>query len=89
MAAQGTQQKYDHDRIERAARIYSSSKDAATALGIAQDSFIRGCPELRPVSCEHWRGVSVSYPLKAKAILPSVTRLSFVATAARRSTDCF
>ena len=43
MAAQGTQQKYDHDRIERAARIYSSSKDAATALGIAQGSFIRLC----------------------------------------------
>ena len=35
--------KYTKDRIERAARIYSSSKDAGIALGIDPNSFRRLC----------------------------------------------
>ena len=35
--------RFDKDRIERAARIYSSNKDAGLALGIAPGSFGRLC----------------------------------------------
>ena len=34
---------YPKERIERAARIYSTAKDAATALGIDPNSFRRLC----------------------------------------------
>lgn len=35
--------QFDRDRIERVARIYSSNKDAAAALGILPQSFQRLC----------------------------------------------
>ena len=35
--------RFDKSRIERAARIYSSNKDAGLALGIAPGSFGRLC----------------------------------------------
>lgn len=35
--------KFDRDRIDRAARMYRSTKDAALALGIAPVSFTRLC----------------------------------------------
>ena len=35
--------QFDHDRIERAARIYRSNRDAGLALGIAPGSFGRLC----------------------------------------------
>jgi hypothetical protein len=34
---------FDRERIERAARIYSSNRDASMALGIAPGSFGRLC----------------------------------------------
>jgi len=34
---------YDRDRIERAARMYTSNRDAGLALGIAPGSFGRLC----------------------------------------------
>ena len=36
-------ERYDRDRIERAARIYASNRDAGLALGIAPSSFGRLC----------------------------------------------
>jgi|26BtaG_2_1085354.scaffolds.fasta_scaffold04991_16 hypothetical protein len=36
-------EKFDRARIERAARIYASNKDAGIALGIAPGSFLRLC----------------------------------------------
>lgn len=36
-------EKFDRDRIERAARIYASNRDAGMALGIAPGSFGRLC----------------------------------------------
>ena len=36
-------QKIERERIERAARIYPSSKEASRALGIAPGSFSRLC----------------------------------------------
>ena len=36
-------QQFDRERIERAARIYSSNNDAGSALGIAPGSFGRLC----------------------------------------------
>ena len=35
--------RFDRDRIERAARIYASNRDAGLALGIAPSSFGRLC----------------------------------------------
>ena len=35
--------KFDKNRIERAARIYASNRDAGVALGIAPGSFGRLC----------------------------------------------
>ena len=36
-------ERFDKDRIERAARIYASNQDAGLALGIAPGSFGRLC----------------------------------------------
>ena len=36
-------EKISRERIERAARIYKSSKDASQALGLAPGSFSRAC----------------------------------------------
>jgi hypothetical protein len=36
-------ERFDRKRIERAARIYSSNRDAGMALGIAPGSFGRLC----------------------------------------------
>ena len=36
-------EQYDRDRIERAARMYASNRDAGMALGIAPGSFGRLC----------------------------------------------
>ena len=36
-------QKTGRERVERAARIYHSNRDAGTALGIDQRSFARLC----------------------------------------------
>ena len=36
-------EKFNRERIERAARIYSSNRDAGVALGIAPGSFGRLC----------------------------------------------
>ena len=36
-------EKISRERIERAARIYKSSKEASRALGIAPGSFSRAC----------------------------------------------
>ena len=38
-------QKTDRKRVERAARIYASNKDASKALGIALGSFGRLCQQ--------------------------------------------
>ena len=35
--------QFDRDRVERAARIYASNRDAGLALGIAPGSFGRLC----------------------------------------------
>lgn len=39
-------ERIDRERIERAARIYSSNNDAGQALGIAPGSFGRRCRQL-------------------------------------------
>ena len=36
-------EKFDTERVERAARIYASNRDAGQALGIAPGSFGRLC----------------------------------------------
>jgi hypothetical protein len=36
-------EQFDRERIERAARIYASNRDAGQALGIAPGSFGRLC----------------------------------------------
>jgi len=36
-------ESYDRERIERAARMYASNRDAGLALGIAPGSFGRLC----------------------------------------------
>jgi hypothetical protein len=36
-------EQFDRERIERAARIYASNRDAGLALGIAPGSFGRLC----------------------------------------------
>ena len=36
-------ERFDRDRIERAARIYASNRDAGLALGMAPSSFGRLC----------------------------------------------
>ncbi len=36
-------EQFDRERIERAARIYASNRDAGQALGIAPGSFGRMC----------------------------------------------
>ncbi len=38
--------KLDPERVKRAARMYSSNKDAALALGIYPASFARACRQL-------------------------------------------
>ena len=42
-AGGGTVVKIERYRVERAARIYRTSKDAGVALGIASQSFCRLC----------------------------------------------
>ena len=37
------QERFDKERVERAARIYASNQDAAAALGIQPGSFGRMC----------------------------------------------
>lgn len=36
-------EQFDRERVERAARIYASNRDAGVALGIAPGSFGRLC----------------------------------------------
>ena len=39
----GTKQTYDKARIERAARLYRTNRDAGQALGVHPSSFVRMC----------------------------------------------
>ena len=51
-------QRTSKERVERAARMYSSNKDASRALGIAQGSFGRLCRQY---------GIETPYERKRKA----------------------
>ena len=51
-------QRTSKERVERAARMYSSNKDASRALGIAQGSFGRLCRQY---------GIETPYERRRKA----------------------